>query len=128
MSQEWSSYPVTRKFLPHQHGAKRLTAQYGHRLVCVRYRNDIARQRKITTVEIVVDERPWTPIHPPRDLDAILSVAIAYHETDLRNAVKAAGGIWDARNKVWKLAYRAIKALKLIDRIVADQSEDTSNE
>jgi hypothetical protein len=42
--------------------------------------------------------------------------------------MNAAGGIRDARNKVWKLAYRQIKALKLTDRIVADQSEETSHE
>ncbi len=120
MSQDWHTYPITRKLLPHQHGTKKLTTQYGSRLVCVRYRNDITHERKITTVEIVVDERPWKPVRRPIPPDTILPVKIDYDEEDLRKAVKAAGGKWDVRNKVWKVTYREIVALKLTDRIVTE--------
>ncbi len=109
---------MKRTLLPGQPGAKKLGVRYGARLVCVRYRYDPEQQRKITTVEIIVDERPWRPdpqrIHP----NTRLSLRVGYDEVDVRNTVKAAGGTWDAHHKVWNLAYEHIVALKLTDRIV----------
>jgi hypothetical protein len=128
MAEDWSAYPVTRTLLPHQDGAKKLKAQYGPRLVCVRYRNDITQGRKITTVEIVVAERPWTPVRPSISPDTILPITVEYHETDLRHAVKAAGGIWDRQHKVWRVAYRDIVALGLIERLVTEHVGEPANE
>jgi hypothetical protein len=42
---------------PHQRGAKQLLAQYGDRLVCVRYRYDESRKKRFKTVEVIVEER-----------------------------------------------------------------------
>ncbi len=47
--------------------------RYGDRLVCVRYRDDAEGQRKITTVEIVAEERPWHPAPQRIPDDADLS-------------------------------------------------------
>lgn len=112
---------------PGERGTKNLHAQYGRRFVCARYRRSAERQRTITTVEIVVDDRPWTPkperIHPNQHLP----VQVDYHEIDLRKAVKAAGGSWDATNKVWRLAYKQIVALGLTARIVTeDETPETT--
>jgi hypothetical protein len=72
MSQNWHTYKIKRTLLPQQNGTKKFIAQYGDRLVCVRYRYNTKQQRKITTLEVVVDERPWSPdpqrIHPNKRL------------------------------------------------------------
>ena len=46
---------------PGQDGAKRMQAQYGDRLVCVRYRYDERRQKRFKTVELIVEESDWAP-------------------------------------------------------------------
>ena len=46
---------------PHQDGAKQLFAEYGERLVCVRYRYDERRKRRLKTVELIVEESAWEP-------------------------------------------------------------------
>ena len=49
---------VVKKIDPQAPGARRWAAAYGEKLGCVRYRLDPQRQRRLTTVEIVVDEAP----------------------------------------------------------------------
>jgi hypothetical protein len=44
---------------PGQKGTKQLLAQYGDRLICVRYRYDPARKKRFETVELVAAERDW---------------------------------------------------------------------
>ncbi len=46
---------------PGQKGTKKLCEQYGAKLVCVRYRYDAARHRRYKTVELIVEESPWSP-------------------------------------------------------------------
>jgi hypothetical protein len=46
---------------PGQKGTKKLVKRFGDRLIFVRYRYDIHRQRRYTTVELIVDEQPWAP-------------------------------------------------------------------
>ena len=48
-----------RKLKPGQPGTKKLTAQYGAQLVCVRYRYDEQQKRSFKTVELIVEEAPW---------------------------------------------------------------------
>ena len=50
---------------PGQKGTKQLLAQYGDRLICVRYRYDAQRKKRFKTVELLVAERDWEP-PPPR--------------------------------------------------------------
>jgi hypothetical protein len=42
---------------PGASGTKKLLARYGKRLVCVRYHYDAERPRRITTVELLDEER-----------------------------------------------------------------------
>ncbi len=42
-----------------QKGTKRLLAEYGDRLICVRYRYDAQRKKRFKTVELLVAERDW---------------------------------------------------------------------
>ena len=47
---------------PGQRGTKKLLTQFGDRLVCVRYRYDDQRQKRIKTVELIVEEKiGWLP-------------------------------------------------------------------
>jgi len=41
---------------PGQKGTKQLLAQYGDRLICVRYRYDVQRKKRLKTVELLVAE------------------------------------------------------------------------
>jgi hypothetical protein len=103
---------------PDQDGAQGLRAEYGDRLVCVRYRYDAQRQARYKTVELVVAEERW---HPPASRfvpDQVVAVRVAAPETTLRQQVKNAGGQWDAQRHVRKLRYDRVVALGLCKRIV----------
>ena len=75
-----------------QRGTKRLTAQYGDRLVCVRYRYDAQRRKRLKTVELIVEETDWTPAPGPPAPDVIVAVRIDVTERALQKTVKASGG------------------------------------
>lgn len=102
---------------PGQNGTKRYTREYGDQLVCVRYRYDKRRQKRLTTVELIVDEQDWIQgiTIPP---DKIVPIRIAYGETELREKVKAAGAYWDSKKKCWNLSFRLVYALGLEKRII----------
>ena len=59
-----SSARVRLHLKPGQKGTKQLLAQYGDRLICVRYRYDAQRKKRLKTVEILVAERDWEPPRP----------------------------------------------------------------
>ena len=126
---------------PGQKGTKRLLQRFGDRLLFVRYRYDPAGLRRVTTVELIVDEQPWTPkpnaapdvalkvapdtaTPPPRPPDPaeLVALRIEIHEPRLRAKVKAAGGKWDAARRVWILPLRRARVLGLQDRIVLRES------
>ena len=107
---------------PGQRGTKRLMAMYGDRLVCVRYRYDVERQKRVTTVEIMLEETDWTPNPkkkqtPRRAEPVVVGVRIDLNERDLQRAVKAAGGKWNAKQQVWELAYHDVVRLGLQYRV-----------
>ena len=104
---------------------KRLLERFGDRLLFVRYRYDPAGRRRVTTVELIVDEAPWAPnpdtaaaSPPPPDPGQPVALRIAVHERDVRAKVKAAGGKWDAARQAWILPMRRARVLGLQDRIL----------
>ena len=103
---------VIKKLSPGMPGTRRLLERYGAALVCVRYREVEAPDgtRRLTTIELVVDERQGKP------RDAWLR--IAYDETELRRAIKQAGGVWDSQRRLWRAPIRTIKQLGIADRVV----------
>ena len=109
-SQGAAAAAVIKKLPPGAAGTQRLLARFGAALVCVRYRADAARNQRYTTVELVVDERPGKP--------GTSMVRIGFQETALRQQAKAAGGVWDARRKLWSLPRAAVRRLGLTDRVV----------
>jgi hypothetical protein len=107
-----------RKLQPGQAGTKKLLAEYGERLVCVRYRYDRENKRRIKTVELVIAEGPWQPRPAKIPANAMMHLRITYGEVVLRNLVKAAGGKWNRDQQAWELPYHEVVRLGLAERIV----------
>ena len=103
---------------PGRKGTKQLLAQYGDRLVCVRYRHDAQQKKRFKTVELMVAEWAWEPPAPRIPADQIVALRIGFAEVALRERVKQAGGKWSPRRKVWELCYGRVVALNLEARIV----------
>ena len=73
-------------------GTKQLLAQYGDRLICVRYRYDARRKKRFKTVEILVAERDWEPPRPRFAQDQIVGLCVAFAEVAVRDRLKQAVG------------------------------------
>lgn len=106
---------------PGRPGTKKLLAQHGSALVCVRYRYDDERKTRCKTIELIIEEIPWPPPIRPSTLRPtdLVTVRIPYHEHTLREAIKRRGGKWNAEEKTWTLPYAAVLSLRLVERIVA---------
>lgn len=104
--------------MPNQPGTKALTEKYGKDLVCVRYRYDKERNKKITTAEIIVDETEWKRNDKKIPPNKIMFVATGSGERELAELIKSAGGRWNKEERLWELAYREVKKLRLEDRLV----------
>jgi hypothetical protein len=107
---------------PGQRGAKQFVAQYGDRLVCVRYRSDQQRRKRFKTIELIVDEWPWEPLSSRTPTDRMVVVKVGFSEKALRQRVKESGGIWNPDRQVWKLRHDRAVALGLRDRMLEDGS------
>jgi hypothetical protein len=115
-----------RKLLPGQPGTKQLLKQYGDRLVCVRYRYDRVGQRKLKTVELIIDDAEWHPDPSRIPPHKRVALRVGYGERAIIKAVKAAGGRWNRPQRVWELAYKDVVALGLTDRIVGRDEQHTT--
>lgn len=104
---------VSKTLQPGEMGTKRFLNKYGNQLVCVRYRIDKQLQKRYTTIELIIDERPYIRQKPV----VIVWVKIHYNETDLRQRVRAFGAKWIPENKVWEMEYEMAKKLGLKKRI-----------
>jgi hypothetical protein len=109
---------TTRTLAPGQPGTKKLVSCYGSELVCVRYRYDATRQLKHKTVEVIVDTTPYIPRKTRLLPETMVSLRVQYGEIEIGKKIKAAGGKWNARKKVWEIPYQKVVALGLTDRIV----------
>jgi hypothetical protein len=95
---------------------------YGDRRVCVRYRSDEQRRKRFKTIELIVEEWPWTPPPPRRTDTSVVLVKIKFSERGLRQYVKDAGGVWNPDKQAWALRYGQALALGLRERIMKDPS------
>lgn len=107
-----------RTLLPGQPGTKRLQKKYGEKLLFVRYRYDVKKGKRLKTVELIVESQDWKPSENRSPPNKKISVRIEYGEIELARMVKSLGGQWNPQKKVWELAWRQAKLLKLEDRIV----------
>src|SRR5437867_7609913 len=97
---------------------KQLVAQYGDRLICVRYRYGAQRKKRFKTVELLVAERDCEPPRPRFAHDQIVGLRVAFADVAVRDRVKQAGGTWNPERWVWQLSYDRAVALGLKGRIV----------
>jgi len=105
---------------PGQNGTKKLLARYGERLVCVRYRYDAERKVRHKTIELIVETATWQPNRRnarrvPQDM---VAVRIAFSETELRERIKAAGGIWRHKQRLWEVDWKTVVDLGVQARVV----------
>jgi hypothetical protein len=106
-----------RTLAPGQQGTKKLLRQYGAQLVCVRYRYDAERRLRFTTVELIIEQSPWSPA-PAKIADGTLvGVRVGVREVALQRRVKETGGKWNPVARVWEMPYSQAMALGLEDRI-----------
>ena len=107
-----------KKLIPGKPGTKKHVAQYGKNLVCVRYRHDEKRKRKLTTVEIIVEDVPLQQKTRKPPMNKIVNIRIEFGEIDLGRMVRSEGGRWNRDKKVWELPFKKAIELKLLDRII----------
>ena len=110
---------------PGMAGTKKLLARYGERLVCVRYRYDKTTGRRVKTAELIVQDVEWAgrARKPRRNDHDLVGVRIDWKESELRAAVKRAGGIWRPRQRLWELSWEAVRTLGLHGRVVEEPSK-----
>lgn len=81
------------KLKPGSKGTKKLLQQYGDALVCVRYRYNAVSQKRIKTVELIVEKK--TLVKPRfRDQD-IVPISLPFEETALKEQVRKMHAKWD---------------------------------
>ena len=93
------------KLRPGQKGTKKLVAEYGDALVCVRYRYDEASGTRMKTVELVVEKTAWKPPVKKLSDSDLVPVRIGFADSALREKAKAAKGRWDPEKKLWFFRY-----------------------
>jgi hypothetical protein len=107
------------KLRPGQKGTKKLLAEYGDALLCVRYRYDVQSCTCSKTVELIIEKKTWTPpSHRIKD-DTLVPVRIGYGDKTSREKAKAAYGKWDPKTRAWYIQYGKIKGTELEKFIIA---------
>ena len=134
---------------PGQKGTRKHLEEYGDRLLYVRYRYNPKTNTRLTTVELIVDERPARPAsaepaparantliatssqshatetRPTRVVGPeVVAVRIGAREQTLRDKVRSAGGYWDPRCGVWVLRADRVRPLGLESRLVPLRPDD----
>ena len=99
-----------------QKGTKKLRDRYGDQLVCVRYRYDAARQRRLKTIAWIVEEVP-RPARAGRNGAEMVGVRVAVHDVALQRQVKRVGGRWNPAHRVWELRREQALQLGLHERM-----------
>ena len=88
--------------------------------MCIRYRYDEPRRKRLKTVELIVDEIDWEPGGTKMRGETLVGLRLDWRELELRDRVKTAGARWDPARRLWKLRYDRVVALGLEGRITRD--------
>ena len=91
--------------------------------MCVRYRYDTEKKRRIKTIELIIAEEPWQPSSRKIPANKIIHVRVKYGEVELGRQVRAAGGTWNRTKRVWELPYGEVLKLGLTERIIHEQRQ-----
>ncbi len=111
------------KLKPGQKGTKKLVAQYGDALICVRYRYDVEKRKQFKTVEIIVSEADWTPPPAKYPDSELVPLRIGFNEKALQEQARGLGGSWDRERQLWFVRYGCIAGTKLEKLIVIETSK-----
>ena len=106
---------------PGQKGTKALIERYGKQLIFVRYRYDADLCRRLKTVELVIEEKPWLPSPMKPEKSSLVGVQVGLREVELQRQIKRAGGKWNAQRKLWEMRRSEALRLGLKDRITASE-------
>jgi hypothetical protein len=114
---------VLKTLQPGTPGTRRFVARFGKSLVCVRYRHDVATGARFTSVELIIEPTRTYIRQHAKDLasgeeSTPLWVRVHWNETLLRQRIKAAGGVWRPREKLWQVTSEIVRTLRLRDRLV----------
>ncbi|NOY58884.1 MAG: hypothetical protein GXO75_08105 [Calditrichaeota bacterium] len=112
------SFYTAKTIIAGQPGTQKWQKKFGDSLVCVRYKYDVDEHRKIKTVELVVEDEPWQMDKERTPANKLIGLQVFYGETSLGRLVRAAGGRWNRKKKLWELPYREAVNLGLEERIV----------
>ena len=107
-----------KKLNPGKAGTKKLVKKYGDQLICVRYRIDDEKKRRIKTVELI-EKDVLLKCHIDKiPMNKKVYIRVQYNEFDLRNQVKIVGGRWNKEKRLWEMPYRQVLELGITDSIV----------
>ena len=110
---------ITRlKLKPGQKGTKKLLAEHGDALVCVRYRYDEGSSTRVKTVELIVEKTTWKPPVKKFNENDLVPVRIGFAEKELIAAAKTTKGRWNPDERLWFIRYGNIKGAPLEKHIV----------
>jgi len=107
-------------------GSRRFLKQWGDQLVAVLYRKDERQQRTLTTIELIVDERPLLMPHSiskafsHRETAMPLPFKLILDELKLRVAVKGGGARWSQCGRLRVMRYGDAAKLGLGSIVVTD--------
>ena len=77
---------------------------------------------KSKTVELVIEREPWVPDGKRKNPTKLVEIFVDYHEKELRDRVKAVGGLWDPAIKKWRLPLERVRVLGLEERMNQNQA------
>jgi hypothetical protein len=103
----------TVKLRPGQKGTKKLVAEYGDALLCVRYRYDEQTGTRLKTIELIIERKPWKQTADRYQDNAYVPVRIEYTDKALRDKAKAAQGRWDPKKRSWYIQFGKNKGTEL---------------
>jgi hypothetical protein len=113
MKADRGQHRVIKTLAPTDRGALELARRFGDALVCVRHRTDPRGKVRHTTVELLISSEPIRK----RSVGMVL-VRTHPRERGLHAAIRAAGGVWDAKQQLWRLPSRVATILNLRSRVV----------
>jgi len=111
--------------VPGQRGTKKLLAEYGDRLVRVRYRYDEPTGRSFKTIELIVEEGTSaspsdSPDRRPGPSHRLVGLRVDWEELEIRRRLKAVGATWNPGERLWECRHDLAVDLGLEARIVRD--------
>ncbi len=116
---------ANKNLLPGKPGTEKLLEKYGEKLVCVRYRYDALKHKRIKTVELIEEEVSWHKNNNKIPRNKIVKIRINWGEVHIYKAVKSLGGRWNDTRKLWELSYGDVLDLGLESRIVYDKKKNS---